>query len=124
MAFKFFKRLDLVVYGATPRCDSRLTPRATGHPQPGAADTNGAVLRVAERRKRSTYPELCSGGPQELVVLGSEVGGRWNGEAGRFVQHLLHSLCFASKRAKKTFLFNLLLLKAIGVAFTCWAPAG
>ena len=90
------RRLDLVVYGATPRggalcCDATLvSPLArTGHPQPGAAETDGAVLRVAERRKRSTYPELCSGGPQELVVLGSEVGGRWNGEAGRFVQHLL-----------------------------------
>ena len=84
-------RLDLVVYGATPRggalcCDATfISPLArTGHPQPGAAETDGA-----ERRKRSTYPELCSGGPQELVVLGSEVGGRWNGEAGRFVQHLL-----------------------------------
>ena len=33
------------------------------------------MLRVAERRKRSTYAELCSGGPQELVVLGSESAG-------------------------------------------------
>ena len=56
-------RLDLVVYGATPRggalcCDATLiSPLArTGHPQPGAAETDGA-----ERRKRSTYPELCSG---------------------------------------------------------------
>eukprot|EP00439_Symbiodinium_sp_Y106_P025759 s2827_g3.t1 len=36
-----------------------------------------------------SHAELCSGEPQELVVLGSEVGGRWSGEAGRFVQHLL-----------------------------------
>ena len=28
--------------------------RCRGNPQPGAADTDGAVLRVAERRKRST----------------------------------------------------------------------
>ena len=76
------RRLDLVVYGATPRggalcCDATLvSPLArTGHPQPGAAETDGAVLRVAERRKRSTYAELCSGGPQELVVLGSESAG-------------------------------------------------
>ena len=61
------RRLDLVVYGATPR-------------------QGRAVLR---RDPRRTYPELCSGGPQEPVVLGSQVGGRWNGEAGRFVQHLL-----------------------------------
>ena len=74
------RRLDLVVYGATPRggalcCDATLVSpfaRTGNHAQPGAADTDGAVLRVAERRKRSAYPELCSGGPQELVVLGSE----------------------------------------------------
>ena len=60
-------RLDLVVYGATPRggalcCDAILvSPFArTGHPQPGAADTDGAVLRVAERRKRSTYMRKMS----------------------------------------------------------------
>ena len=80
------RRLDLVVYGATPRggalcCDATLVSpfaRTGNHAQPGAADTDGAVLRVAERRKRSAYPELCSGGPQEL-----------GGEAGRFVQKLL-----------------------------------
>ena len=54
--------LDLVVYGATPRtfslcCRATLvSPLArTGHRQPGAANTNGAALRVAEGRKRSTY---------------------------------------------------------------------
>jgi len=61
-----------------------------GQPRPGAADTDGAVLQVAERRKRSTYLELCRCGPQELVVLGSRGGGRWNGEACRFVHHLLN----------------------------------
>ena len=45
----------------------------------------GAVLRVAERRKQSAYPELSHGGPQQLVVLGSEVDGRWNAEAQRFL---------------------------------------
>ena len=65
------RRLDLVVYTQTAGKRAVLgrdpvSPLArTGHPQPGAADTNGAVLRVAERRKRSTYTELC-GGPQEL----------------------------------------------------------
>ena len=101
------RRLDLVVYGATPRggalcCDATLvSPLArTGHPQPGAADTDGAVLRVAERCKRSTYPELCRAGPQELVVLGAEIGGRWNDEAGRFV----HYFC-ASGRSERLPLF-------------------
>ena len=76
-------------------CDATLVSpiTRTGHPQPGAADTDGAVLRVAERRKWSTYPELCSGGPQELVVLGSELGGRWHGglDASR-------TTCYASGR--------------------------
>ena len=34
-----------------------------------------------------------------LVVLGSEVGGRWNGETGRFVLHLLLA-CYGSGRKK------------------------
>ena len=90
------RRLDVVVYGAAPRggalcCDATLVSPLTrgGQPQPGAAETDGAVLRVAERRKLAAYPELGRGGPQRLVVLGSEVGGRWNGDAQRFVRDLL-----------------------------------
>ena len=51
-----------------------------------------ALAQMGLRRPDTGPPshaELCSGEPQELVVLGSEVGGRWSGEAGRFVQHLL-----------------------------------
>ena len=47
------------------------------------APSDGAVLKVAERRKRSTYPELARG-PQRLLVLGSEIGGRWNEEWQRW----------------------------------------
>ena len=90
------RRLDLVVYGATPRggalcCDATLVPplSRTGPPQPGAAETDGSALRTAERRKHATYPELRRAGPQRLLVLGSEVGGRWNGEAARFVRDLV-----------------------------------
>ena len=36
------------------------------------------MLRIAERRKRAAYPERSSGGPQRLLVLGSEIAGRWN----------------------------------------------
>ena len=50
------------------------------------ADMDGAELRVAERRKRAACPELAAGGPQKLVVLGSEVGGRWKGDVLRFVK--------------------------------------
>ena len=56
---------------------------------PCAAVVDGAALKVAERRKRATYPELERGGPQKLVVLGSEVGGRWNEQARRLVQDLV-----------------------------------
>ena len=87
------RRLDLVVYGALSSggaqcCDATLvSPLArSGHPQPCAAAVDGAVLRVAERRKRAAYPELARGGPQTLVVLGSEVGGRWNAQARNFVR--------------------------------------
>ena len=90
------RRLDLIVYGATPLglalcCDATLVSplTRTGLPQPCAAETDGAALRVAERRKRAAYPELARGGPQRLVVLGAEVGGRWNGGALRFVRDLL-----------------------------------
>ena len=90
------RRLDLVVYGATRHggalcCDATLVSplTRTGHPQPCAAVVDGAALKVAERRKRATYPELEGGGPQKLVVLGSEVGGRWNEQARRFVQDLV-----------------------------------
>ena len=50
---------------------------------------DGAALRVAERRKHSTYPELARGGPQKLLVLGSEIGGRWNTAAQGFVRDLV-----------------------------------
>ena len=35
------------------------------------------VMRKCVFRKRWLYPELLCNGPQRLVVLGSEVGGRW-----------------------------------------------
>eukprot|EP00439_Symbiodinium_sp_Y106_P043359 s3366_g5.t1 len=89
------RRLDLVVYGAAPLggalcCDATLVSplSRTGLPQPCAAAHDGAALRVAERRKRAAYPEL-NGGPQQLVVLGSEVGGRWNAGAHQLLRDLV-----------------------------------
>ena len=61
----------------------------TGQPQPCTADLDGAALRTAERRKAATYPELRSEGPQRLVVLGSEVGGRFNGDAHGLLRDLV-----------------------------------
>ena len=64
------RRLDLVIYGASPMggalcCDATLVSplTRTGQPQPGTVEDDGAMLRVAERRKRAAYPELSSGGP-------------------------------------------------------------
>ena len=45
-------------------------------------EVDGAALKVAERRKHSTYPELARGGPQKLLVLGSEIGRRWTRPPG------------------------------------------
>ena len=50
----------------------------TGHPHPCTVEVDGAALKVAERRKHCTYPEFARGGPQKLLVLGSEIGGRWS----------------------------------------------
>ena len=61
----------------------------TGLPQPCAAAHDGAALRVAERRKRAAYLELLAGGPQQLVVLGTEVGGRWNAGARQLLRDLV-----------------------------------
>ena len=89
--------LDLVVYGATPHggalcCDATLVSplTRTGHPQPCIVTIDGAALRVAERRKHAAYPELARAGPQKLVViLGSELGGRWNEGARSFVRQVV-----------------------------------
>ena len=90
------RRLDLVVYEATTRggalcCDATLVSplTRTGHPQPCAVQVDGAALQVAERRKQAAYPELTRGGPQTLLVLGSEIGGRWSTGARRFVRDLV-----------------------------------
>ena len=89
------RRLDFVVYGATPLggalcCDATLVSplTRTGTPHAGTAGRDGAALLNAERRKRTAYPELLRGGPQELRVLASEVGGRWNADATALVRQL------------------------------------
>ena len=84
------RRLDFVVYGATSNgealcCDATLVSPLTraGRPVPGA----DAV--AARRRKVARYPELTRGGPQRLVVLAAEVGGRWSDECPQFLRTLL-----------------------------------
>ena len=89
-------RLDLVVYGATANtgelcCDATMVSplTRTGHPHPCTVEVHGAALKVAERRKQCTYPELVRGGPQKLLVLGSEIGGRWGTVAQCLVRDLV-----------------------------------
>ena len=48
-----------------------------GQPQGRSADAHGVALATATRGKEAAYPELLRNGPLRLVVLGSEVGGRW-----------------------------------------------
>ncbi|CAE7584665.1 unnamed protein product [Symbiodinium natans] len=90
------RRLDVVIYGAMPNgsalcCDATLVSplTRTAQPQPCTADVDGAALRAAERRKAATYPELRRQGPQKLLVLGSEVGGRFNSDAQQLVRDLV-----------------------------------
>ena len=62
------RRLGLMIYGASPLGGALCrdaTRVAADQPQPGTAAHDGAVLRVAERRKRAVYPKLSSGGPLE-----------------------------------------------------------
>ena len=63
------------------RRDPCVAADPNGQPQPGTVAHDGAMLQVAERRKRAAHPELSSGGPQRLLVLGSEIGGRWSWRA-------------------------------------------
>ena len=99
------RRLDLVVYGASPHghvlsCDATVVSplKRNGLPQPHAADRDGAALATARRRKRATYNEVLRRGPARLVVLGSEVGGRWDDEALKFVSRLVRQRTRAAPR--------------------------
>ena len=91
------RRLDLVVYGLSGTglvycCDATLVSPLTrqGVPVPLAADEDGVTLQRARRRKEQRYPELLRGGPERLVVLACEVGGRWSEEARDFVKKLVN----------------------------------
>ena len=62
--------------------------RRNGQPLPRAAVEDGVALAAAEGRKRRRYPELAGNAMGKLVVLGCEVGGRWNETACRLVGSL------------------------------------
>ena len=72
-------------------CDATfLSPlHADGSPHPGAADTDGVVLARADNDKRTRiYREVEDCSSVELVVLGCELGGRWNQAAISLVTEL------------------------------------
>ena len=60
-----------------------------------ASSRKGLALEVARKRKEITFPELAGeGGRARLVVLATEVGGRWSSETAQF----LSSLAWAKTR--------------------------
>ena len=61
--------------------------RRDGTPRPRAAREDSAAFADTRLRKKRTYPELGRNGTR-LIVLGCEVGGRWNDEALGFVRRL------------------------------------
>ena len=68
------RRFGLMIYGASPLggdlCRDA-TRVAADQLQPGTAAHDGAVLRVAARRKRAVYPKLSAGGPLERSSAGA-----------------------------------------------------
>eukprot|EP00435_Cladocopium_sp_Y103_P003690 s4199_g1.t1 len=90
------RRLDFVVHGATPHgealcCDATLVSPLTraGAPAHRAHAHNGAALDAAHQRKRQRYPELLQPGPQRLLVLAAELGGRWHADCHELLRLLV-----------------------------------
>lgn len=94
------RRLDMVIHGATALgealcCDATLVSPLTsaGAPAHGAAHRDGAALVIAARRKRQRYPELAQPGPQRLLTLAVETGGRWGADCTALIRALVAIRC-------------------------------
>ena len=60
-----------------------------GNAEGGTANRDGVALAAARRRKERTNPELAAPWSRcRLVVMASEVGGRWSSEALAFLRQL------------------------------------
>ena len=72
-------------------CDVTVVSSLTrnGAPAPNARTTNGAALQCAERRKHRTYHNVYRSNAVTLLVLGTEVYGRWSTDAHDLVQELV-----------------------------------
>ena len=91
------RRLEVVAdglplfHGAQIAVDTTLVSvlRRDGTPHPRCANEDGAALAQARRRKELRYPELAGQhGRTKLVVLASEVGGRWSEVCRQFLCQL------------------------------------
>ena len=67
---------------------SRSALGASGEPQSGAAEEDGAVLVHARREEEATKPELLTSKRCRLVVVAIETGGGWSDEAADFLWQL------------------------------------
>ena len=73
---------------------------------PGTANSDGAALTAARRRKERTYSELVGRGRARLVVAAGEVGGRWSTETMSFLSQLAkvktrHEPCILRRRVQQ-----------------------
>jgi len=83
------RRVDLVArglrlyHGAALCGDATMASpvHADGTAWARAADVDGVALLRTRRKHEDDYPELVQGGRARLLVLGCEVGGRWDPEA-------------------------------------------
>ena len=76
------RSLDFIVYGGALCCDATVVSplTRTGHPQPCTVEVDAAMLKVAERRERSTYPELAWGMAPPLYMVFIGGGDPWSGQ--------------------------------------------
>ena len=89
------RRLDLLIHGATTRGEALacyvtlVSPLGrAGNLVHQASHVDGGAVAAAAIRKRRRYPELVAGGPQRLLVLGAELGGRWHPDSIALVRML------------------------------------
>ena len=89
------RRVECVVSGLPPlgeqlAVDATLVSPLTGKgdPCPKAHLKDGVALAEARKAKERRYPELATGRRCKLVVVGMEVGGRWEETAYEFLVEL------------------------------------
>ena len=117
------RRIDVMVTGSFLRrpllCDATLRspPKGNGEAHPRAAGEDGAVLERATRDKETKYADVHDSSLAELVVLGCEVGGRYNEQAANWVR------CLAKQKAAKQ---HPLLKRSVELAWSdrWWALLG